>query len=141
MKNILILLIFSIPLLAKFNYGDTYTCVRYDDNSFPVVTDFNLQSRDVLLVGDRKILFYNEFQGEQRYVYAISGNTASATNSEAVQWIINQKINKVSKMHIKSNKVSSTKSIVETEIFEYDCTLKGHGLKSYNKDEDRPEQG
>lgn len=141
MKHILVLSILSITLFADFKYGDTYTCVRYDDNSFPMITDFNLQSHDVLLVGARKVLFYNEFQGEQRYVYAISGNTVSATNSEAVQWIINQKINKVSKMQIKSNKVSSTKSIVETEIFEYDCSLKGHGLKSYNKDEDRPEEG
>ena len=141
MRNILLLLIFSIPLLAKFNFGDTYACVRYDDNSFPMITDFNLQSHDVLLVGARKVLFYNEFQGEQRYSYAISGNTVSATNSEAVMWAINQKTNKVSKINIKSNKVSNTKNIVETETFDYDCSLKGHGLKSYNKDEDRPEEG
>lgn len=141
MKNILLLLIFSISLLAKFNYGDTYSCVRYDDNSFPMITDFNLQSHDVLLVGSKKVLFYNEFQAEQRYAYVISGNTVSAKSSESVQWIINQKTNKVSKMHIKSKKVSSTKNIVESETFDYDCSLKGHGLKSYNKDEDRPEEG
>lgn len=141
MKNIPLLFILSLPLFAEFNYGDTYVCVRYDDNSNPLITDLNLQSHDVLLVGSKKILFYNEYQGEQRYAYVVSGNTASSVSSNSVIWAINQKANKVSKTNVLSKKLSNTKNVVETETFEYDCSFKGHGLKSYNKDEDRPEEG